>query len=64
MTSGSARRERLRAVEAQLIAALPADEVAHRLEGIRRDIEMALEDIESVLRKARAARDDEQPDGC
>jgi hypothetical protein len=62
MTSSSPRREERRAQEAQPVADAPSNDVEHRLDGIRRDIELALADIDHVLQRARAARDDEQLD--
>jgi hypothetical protein len=62
MTEPSGSPEQLQAMEAEIVAGVHGDEVAHRLEGIRRDIELALADVEAVLRRAAGMRDDEQLD--
>jgi hypothetical protein len=57
MNSASERLEHLRAEQAQLAAEPPGDDVAHRLEAIRHDIELALADINLVLDQVRFSRD-------
>jgi hypothetical protein len=61
MTGAPNGPERLGSTDVDAVPGMP-DAVTHRLDGIRRDIEFALADIEALLATTRASRDDEQPD--